>query len=525
MLTHVPPIDKTISDSVLTPDALQFLLQLHTKFNDKRLDLLEVRKLRQEETNEGKMPHFINSNDSTWCIAPIPEDLQKRNVEITGPTDAKMIINALNSGADVFMADFEDSNVPSWKNLIEGQANLTKAIDRTLTFTNPEGKVYKLNDKTAVLMVRPRGWHLNEKHVVIEGTEMSGSLFDFGLYFFHNAKKLLSKGSGPYFYLPKMESHFEARLWNEVFDFSENYLKIPGSTIKATVLIETLFAAFEMDAILYELKDHSAGLNAGRWDYLFSTIRTFQKDPKFIFPDRGQITMTAPFMKAYTELLIKTCHKRGAHAMGGMSAFIPSRKDKAVNDIALEKVREDKRRESKAGCDGTWVAHPDLVSVAREIFSAYLGTKPNQLEVTKDDVKVSESELLDFTISGGKITEAGFHQNISIALIYLESWLRGNGAVAIANLMEDAATAEISRAQLWQWLHNPAAKFDNGKPITAELYKKVLADELEQLKGKLGSESFAKGKFVQASEILNELILNPKFEPFLTPLAYSKLEN
>lgn len=524
MMTNTPPIDPTILNSILTEDALVFLQKLHHQFNPQRLHLLDLRKQKQEQLNQGKLPHFINSKDQSWRIAPIPEDLQKRYVEITGPTDAKMVINALNSGADVFMADFEDSNVPSWKNLIEGQANLIKANERTLTFTNPDGKSYKLNDKIAVLMVRPRGWHLVEKHMIIDGIEMSGALFDFGLYMFHNAKKLLENQSGPYFYLPKTESHLEARLWNDIFIFAEQYLTLPKASIKATVLIETLFAAFEMDAILFELKEHSAGLNAGRWDYIFSTIRAFQKNQKIIFPDRSQITMTAPFMRAYTELLIKTCHHRGAHAMGGMSAFIPNRKDKAINDKAMEKVREDKRRESNDGFDGTWVAHPDLVPIAREVFLAHLGTRPNQLEVTKDKVNITESQLLDFTIQDGKITQEGLRENISIILIYLESWLKGSGAVAISNLMEDVATAEISRSQIWQWLHNPNAKLNDGRDISIELYKKILEEELNKIQEKIGTEQYSTRKYKQAKEIMNELILNPNFEPFLTPLAYSKLE-
>ena len=525
MLTNLPPIDPSVSASVLTPEALEFLTQLHRHFNPRRLNLLEARQERQKHLDNGELPKFIERHNSSWRINPIPPDLARRYVEITGPTDAKMLINALNSGADIFMADFEDANVPTWKNLIEGQANITQAIERKLTFTNPEGKAYKLNDKIAVLMVRPRGWHLPERHLHIDGEPMSGSLFDFGLFAFHNAKRLLDRGSGPYFYLPKLENHLEARLWNDVFIFTQQYLGIPQGSIKATVLIETILAAFEMEAILFELKEHSAGLNAGRWDYIFSIIKKFKRDPKVVFPDRGQITMTAPFMRAYTELLIKICHQHGAHAMGGMSAFIPNRKDKAVNDIALEKVREDKRRESQDGFDGTWVAHPDLVPTARDIFVDYLGTKPNQLEITKDHVAVSEAELLNFAIAGGTISEAGIRQNINVSLIYLESWLRGSGAVAIANLMEDAATAEISRAQIWQWLHNPNAKLADGRAISIELYRKLLSEELETIKKHVGDDQFAKGKYIQAKDIIDQLVTNPHFEDFLTTSAYSSLKD
>jgi malate synthase len=414
------------------------------------------------------------------------------------------------------MADFEDANVPTWNNVIEGQYNLCQAIDRKLTFTNAEGKVYQLNEQIAVLMVRPRGWHLSENNLLIDGEPISASIFDFGLYFYHNAQRLLDNGSGPYFYLPKMESHLEARLWNDIFVVAQHEMSIPQCSIKATVLIETILAVFEMDLILFELRKHSAGLNAGRWDYIFSIIKKFQKNEKVLFPDRGQISMTVPFMRAYTELLVKTCHRRGAQAMGGMAAYIPSRKDKEINDIALEKVREDKRRESKDGFDGTWVAHPDLVPIAREIFVAHLGKKPNQIDVKRDDVKVTAKELLNFTIPKGDISELGLRQNIAVALNYLESWLRGIGAVAIDNLMEDTATAEISRAQLWQWLHNPKAKLDNGQSITPELYQKLLGEEFEKIKNRIGKENIAKSKFAQAKEMLNRLVTDDQFAEFLT---------
>ncbi len=514
-MTRSPTATPAKSETLLTPGALDFLTLLHRQFNPRRLDLLNERKLRQKQLGAGQKPELKIHEDSSWHIAPIPPDLSRRYVEITGPTDAKMIINALNCGADVFMADFEDANVPTWNNVIEGQYNLCQAVDHTLAFTNSEGKEYKLNEDTAVLMVRPRGWHLTESNLIIDGNPISASLFDFGLYFYHNAQRLLDNGSGPYFYLPKIESHLEARLWNDVFVLSQHEIGIPQCSIKATVLIETILAAFEMDLILYELRKHSAGLNAGRWDYIFSIIKKFQHDPKVLFPDRGQITMTVPFMRAYTELIVKTCHRRRAHAMGGMAAFIPNRKDKDVNEHSLEKVREDKKRESKDGFDGTWVAHPDLVPIAREIFVDHLGEKHNQIDHQRDDVKVTANELLDFNIEG-KISEAGLRQNIRVALIYLESWLRGTGAVAIDNLMEDTATAEISRAQIWQWLHNPNAKLDSGKSITRELYNQILSEEYEKINKLIGNEGMTKSRFPDAREMVDRLVLNENFEDFLT---------
>jgi malate synthase len=525
MLEQIPKGASLHSSNVLTSEAIDFLTKLHRNFNPRRLDLLEKRKERQKQLDAGEIPTISVHPDRSWRIAPIPSELAKRHVEITGPTDVKMVINALNSGANVFMADFEDANVPTWKNLLEGQHNLMEAIDRKLSFDSPEGKAYRLKDETAVLMVRPRGWHLDEKHLQIDGEPTSGSLFDFGLYFFHNAKKLLKNGSGPYFYLPKLENHLEARLWNDVFIFAQQELGIPQGTIKATVLIETILAAFEMDLILYELKDHSAGLNAGRWDYIFSIIKKFRRNEKILFPDRAQITMTIPCMRAYTDLLVHTCHQRGAHAIGGMAAYIPNRKDKEVNEIAMGKVREDKKRETQDGFDGTWVAHPDLVSLAHESFTGHLGQKPNQLDFIKDKIQVSSSDLLNFSVTGGKITEEGIRSNIRVCLIYLESWLRGVGAVAINNLMEDAATAEISRSLLWQWLHNPHAKLNDGRSITKELYDNLTKDEFEKIKNSVPPEAFVKGKYAQAKKLLDSLTTKNEFEEFLTLLAYQRLDS
>ncbi len=511
---------------ILTPEAKQFLIKLHRKFNGKRLEILEKRHERQKRIDAGEMPHFPNDSirkDPNWKTASTPPDLQRRWVEITGPTDRKMLINALNSGADIFMADFEDANAPTWNNILEGQKNLSDAITGTITLKTPEGKEYKLKEKTAVLMVRPRGWHLDEKHFFVDGEPISGSLFDFGLYFFRNAKKLINKGTGPYFYLPKMENAQEAKLWNEVFNFAQDELKIPRGTIRATVLLETILAAFEMEEILYELKEHSAGLNAGRWDYLFSIIKKFRNKKDWVFPDRIQLTMTVPFMKAYTDLLVKTCHKRGAHAMGGMAAFIPSRKDPEINEKALTKVREDKIRESNDGFDGTWVAHPDLVQVAREIFEKALQGKPNQKEKLREDVKVQDKDLINLKVREGKITEDGFRKNINIAIQYLYSWLSGVGAVGIFNLMEDAATAEISRAQLWQWVHQKVT-LDNGTKVTVDLYKKFADEETQKIKV-LFEKNLNEKTLANARKILDQLVLNEQFPEFLTLLAYEYLKN
>ncbi len=516
------------SAQVLTPEALVFLEKLEHEFGARRRELLAMRTERQKEIDAGKLPDFLPGTEgvraSDWSVAPVPGDLQSRRVEITGPTDRKMMINALNSGANVFMADFEDANSPTWKNLMEGHINLRDAIERTIIYSSPDGKEYKLNEQIAVLMVRPRGWHLTEKHALVDGKPMSASLFDFGLHLCRNARRLMGKGSGPYFYLPKLESHLEARLWEDVFTFSEGGLGLPRGTIKATVLIETILAAFEMDEILYELKDHIAGLNAGRWDYIFSIIKKFRNQPDFLFPDRGQITMTVPFMRAYTELLVKTCHRRGAHAIGGMAAFIPSRKDPEVNEAALAKVREDKVRESRDGFDGTWVAHPDLVATARVAFDEILGDQPNQKGRLRPEVHVTAEELLDFNVPGGEITEDGLRHNINVALQYLDSWLRGSGAVGIYNLMEDTATAEISRAQVWHWLHHPGTKLADGRAVTEQLYGRLVPQEVDKIRKLYGDENFAASKMQQATSLLNRLILAKDFPEFLTLMAYDELD-
>ena len=514
---------------ILTPEALKFVAKLQREFNSRRLTLLKKRQEKQAEIDSGIMPDFLTitekiRQDKNWKVASTPDDLQDRRVEITGPVERKMMINALNSGANVFMADFEDANSPTWTNIIEGQINLRDAIDRTISFTNPDGKAYKLNEKIATLFVRPRGWHLNDKHIIIDGSEVSGSLLDFGLYFYHNAQKLIDKGSGPYFYLPKLESHLEARLWNDVFVLAQNTLRIPVGTIRATVLIENILVAFEMEEILYELKDHSAGLNAGRWDYIFSVIKKFRNQPKFVLPDRAQITMTVPFMRAYTELLVKTCHQRSAHAIGGMAAFIPSRKDPEINEVALAKVREDKERESHDGFDGTWVAHPDLVPTAKNEFDKILGEKPNQKNRLREEVNVLAKDLLNFNIPNGKITEDGLCLNINVGIQYIESWLRGVGAAAIYNLMEDTATAEISRAQIWQWIHQPKAKLSDGRGITAQLYQKFVPQELRKINEMWGVKLYAKGKFELAADILTRLVKEDDFTGFLTLTAYKELD-
>jgi malate synthase len=512
---------------ILTPEALEFIANLHYKFNNQRLELLKKRQERQKLLNQGVFPSFPKETetirkDSHWKTASTPDDLQQRWVEITGPTDRKMIINAMNSGADIFMADFEDANSPTWDNMLEGQVNLKDTVEGTISFESPDGKQYELNDNPSVLMVRPRGWHLNEKHLVIHGEEVSGSLFDFGLYFFHNAKKLLSKGSGPYFYLPKLESSYEARLWNDVFTYSQKSLGIPQSSIRATVLLETVLAAFEMEEILFELKEHSAGLNAGRWDYIFSIIKKFRRDPNLHLPDRDQITMTVPFMRAYTELLIKTCHHRGAHVLGGMAAFIPNRKDPEVTEKALRKVREDKLREVGDGFDGTWVAHPDLVPIARKIFETSLKGKPHQKDRMRDEVKASAQDLLNFTIPGGTITENGLRHNINVAIQYLASWLSGRGAVAIYNLMEDAATAEISRAQVWQWINNKEV-LDDGREINKKLVKGFIVEEMQMI-SELYGKQFNSKTFTVAKTLFENLVFAEHFIEFLTLPAYEKLD-
>jgi malate synthase len=508
-------------EQVLTPEALAFVVRLHREFNPTRERLLKGRDERQQALDAGERPDFLAETkairDGKWQVAPAPADLMDRRVEITGPVERKMMINALNSGAKVFMSDLEDSLSPTWENVIQGQINLYDAVRRTITFDNPDGRQYRLNEQTAVLLLRPRGWHLTEKHVLVDGEKISASLFDFGLHFFHNAQELLARGSGPYYYLPKLESHLEARLWNDVFNFAQDALGIAPGSIRATVLIETILAAFEMEEILYELREHSAGLNAGRWDYIFSAIKKFRMKKDMILPDRVQITMTVPFMRAYTELLVRTCHKRGAHAIGGMAAFIPSRRDPEVNRIALGKVRDDKNREAHDGFDGSWVAHPDLVPTAMTAFDEVLGERPNQRERLRDDVRVTAADLQNFTIPGGKVTREGFRMNVDVALQYINSWLLGNGAAAIYNLMEDAATAEISRGQLWQWIHN-GAKLEDGTPCTIELYNEVRAAQLEKL------TATGAGRYQEAADILDALVDSKHFVEFLTLPAYIGLE-
>jgi len=502
---------------ILTPEAVRFVASLAAKFEGRRQELLARRQERQGEIDAGHFPDFLTETTdirvSEWTVARIPRDLTDRRVEITGPVDRKMVINALNSGANVFMADFEDANSPTWSNNVEGQINLRDANRRTIEFTSPEGKKYKLNDKIATLLVRPRGWHLNEKHVLREGKPISGSLFDFGLYFFHNAKQLIANGSGPYFYLPKLESHVEARLWNDVFNFAQDSLGIPRGTIRATVLIETILASFEMDEILYELKDHSAGLNCGRWDYIFSFIKKFRNFPTFVLPNRAEVTMERHFLKSYVELLIQTCHRRGIHAMGGMAAQVPIKNDPVANEQALEKVRLDKLREVKAGHDGTWVAHPGLVPIAKQIFDEGMPT-PNQISKKREEVHITAKDLLAAT--DGTITEAGLRWNIDVGLQYLEAWLRGVGCVPIYNLMEDAATAEICRAQVWQWVKF-GAKLDDGRPVTAAMVNQVVDEQL----AKRGN---ADAEFTKAAQIFRQMMTSADFQEFLTLPAYSFID-
>ena len=506
---------------ILSADALAFIEKLHRQFQPARRALLARRAERQAEFDAGALPKFLPETESVrtgaWKVASPPADMRKRWVEITGPVERKMMINALNSGADVFMADFEDSLSPTWENVVVGQANLKDAVRRRLEYVSPEGKAYRLNPTIATLLVRPRGWHLSEKHVAVDGEPVSASLFDFGLSFFHNARERLDRGTGPYYYLPKMQSHLEARLWNDVFLFAQDALGVPRGSVRATVLIETLPAAFEMEEILSELREHGSGLNAGRWDYLFSMIKTLSGKRGLVLPDRAQLTMTVPFMRAYTELLVKTCHRRGAHAMGGMAAFIPSRRDAAVNEAALAKVREDKLRESGDGFDGTWVAHPDLVPVAREVFEKALAGRPNQKERLREEVAVTAEMLVDTRVPGGTVTEAGVRGNVNVGLQYLNSWLTGNGAAAIFNLMEDVATAEISRSQLWQWTHH-GAKLADGRPVTRALYETVRSEEI----GKLGGPGA--GRLREAAEILDGLVAAEDFVEFLTLPAYRYLE-
>jgi malate synthase len=506
---------------ILTPEALAFVEKLARAFQPTRAKLLAKRVERQQEIDNGVMPDFLPATksireDKNWRVASIPTDLQDRRTEITGPVDRKMVINALNSGAKVFMADFEDATSPTWKNLIEGQFNLRDAVRRTISFSNPDGKQYQLNEKTATLLVRPRGWHLSEKHVLIDGEPISASLFDFGLYFFHNAAELLKRGSGPYFYLPKMESHLEARLWNDVFNFAQDALKIPRGSIRATVLIETILATFETEEILYELREHSAGLNCGRWDYIFSFIKKFRNLPGFTLPDRSQVTMTSPFMRAYCLNVIKVCHSRGAHAMGGMAAQIPIKSDAAANEAALAKVLADKEREASDGHDGTWVAHPGLVPIALKAFDKHM-PQANQISKQRDDIHVTAADLLKpFT---GTITEDGLRGNIRVGVQYLEAWLGGNGCVPLYNLMEDAATAEISRAQIWQWLKHNAELVD-GRKITTQLYDELLPQEMARIEKEVGSERFSKGNYSIAANLFSEMSKSAQFAEFLTLPAY-----
>ena len=510
-------------ERVLTPDAIEFVADLHQHFNDRRVELLAARQARQALLDRGHLPAFLASTedvraDRSWRVAPAPPDLNDRRVEITGPAERKMIINALNSGAKVFMADFEDALSPTWANVVGGQANLQDAVRRTIELVTPE-KSYRLNDVTATLLVRPRGWHLEEKHFRLGGKPVSASLFDFGMYFFHNAAALLQRGTGPYFYLPKLESHLEARLWNDVFNYAQDLLEIPQGTIRCTVLVETILGAFEMEEILYELRTHGCALNAGRWDYIFSLIKKFHEHETFLLPDRAQVTMAVPFMRAYTQLLVRTCHGRGAHAIGGMAAFIPNRRDPEVTERALAKVTEDKEREAGDGFDGTWVAHPDLVPTAKDVFDRFLGERPNQLERLREDVRVEAGQLLDVRVPDGAVTRAGVRNNVSVALQYISTWLAGTGAVAIYNLMEDAATAEIARAQLWQWLHLHATLTD-GQRLDEALYQEVRAEALAEIRALPGVDG---GRLNRATALLDRLVLDEQFMPFLTIPGYELL--
>ncbi|MBI4512945.1 MAG: malate synthase A [Gemmatimonadetes bacterium] len=509
---------------ILTQQALEFLAGLEREFGGRRRELLRKRVVRQTEIDAGRMPDFLAETErirkASWTVAEIPKDLHDRRVEITGPVDRKMIINALNSGASVFMADFEDANSPTWANCVQGQTNLRDAVNRVITFTSPEGKRYALNEETATLMVRPRGWHLPEKHVRVDGRPISASLFDLGLFFFHNARRLIENGTGPYFYLPKLESHLEARLWNDVFQKAQDDLGIPRGTIRATVLIENILAAFEEEEILYELREHSAGLNCGRWDYIFSVIKKFRNREEWLLPDRARVTMTTRMMRSYSLLTIRTCHRRGAQAIGGMAAQIPVKDDPRANEEALAKVREDKEREAGDGHDGTWVAHPGLVPLAKEVFDRLM-PGPNQLDRLRDDVQVTRGELL--TVPEGEITERGLRHNIDVAIQYLEAWLGGTGCVPIYNLMEDAATAEISRAQIWQWVHQPRGKLSDGRKVTADLFRSFVPEELEKIKGMVGESRFVSGNYDLATRILDRLVTDDEFDDFLTLPAYEHI--
>ncbi|HEU5326027.1 MAG TPA: malate synthase A [Candidatus Limnocylindria bacterium] len=509
------------ADEILTPDALAFVAELHRRFDPRRRELLAARAERQARFDAGELPDFLVETasvreDDGWQVAPAPGDLLDRRVEITGPVEPKMMINALNSGARVFMGDFEDALSPTWSNVVTGQWAVREAVRRRLTFETDE-KAYRLNPEIATLVIRPRGWHLDEANVLVDGSPISASLFEFGLVLFHNAREQLDRGSGPYLYLPKLESHLEARLWNEVFVWAQERIGIPHGSIRATVLIETILAAFEMDEILYELRDHAAGLNAGRWDYIFSVIKKFRSRPDFVLADRAAVTMTVPFMRAYTELLVRTCHRRGAHAMGGMAAFIPSRRDPEVNERAMAAVRADKERESRDGFDGTWVAHPDLVPLATEVFDAVVGDRPHQKDRLRPEVHVSARALLDVRVPDGSVTDAGVRANVSVGLAYLASWLAGNGAAAINNLMEDAATAEISRSQLWQW-RTHGVPLDDGRPFDADRYAAIRDEELAPLRRR-----YPEAPWTDAANLLDQLVLADDFVEFLTLPAYPLL--
>ncbi len=509
---------------ILTPEAVRFVASLARQFSGRRNELLKLRAIRQHEIDAGRFPDFLAETrairEAEWQVAPIPHDLMDRRVEITGPVDRKMVINALNSGASTYMADFEDSNSPTWDNCIQGQVNLRDAVNGTIEFTSAEGKHYSLNDHVATLIVRPRGWHLDERHMRVDGNAVPAGLFDFGLFFFHNAKNLRKRKSAPYFYLPKMESHLEARLWNDVFNFSQDMVGVPRGTIRATVLIETILAAFEMDEILFELRDHSAGLNCGRWDYIFSFIKRFRNHAEFVLPDRSLVTMDRHFLNSYVDLLIRTCHRRGIHAMGGMAAQIPIKNDTAANDAAIAKVRADKLREVRAGHDGTWVAHPGLVPVAKAIFDEHM-TAPNQIGVARDDVRVTAADLI--AVPDGDITEHGLRTNINVGVLYLESWLRGSGCVPLYNLMEDAATAEISRAQVWQWLRHQA-RLTDGRTVTPELVSALLAEEMNQIRSAVGETEYAAGRYAMASKLFSDFMLSDDFAEFMPAVAYEFLD-
>jgi malate synthase len=512
---------------ILSDEAVAFVADLNRRFRPRRNELLAARAARRAEIAAGGTLGFLPETEhirtGEWSAPAAPADLTDRRVEITGPTERKMTINALNSGAKVWLADLEDANTPHWANVIDGQQNLYDAIRRDITLAT-SAKTYELGGGPyPTIVVRPRGWHLDERHLPVDGEPAVGALVDFGLYFFHNAKELLERGSGPYFYLPKMESHHEAELWNDVFTHAQEALGIEVGTIRATVLIETIPAAFEMEEILYALRPHLSGLNAGRWDYLFSIIKYFRDNPAMVLPDRAAVTMTAPFMRAYTELLVSTCHRRGAFAMGGMAAFIPSRRDPEVNKVALAKVREDKEREAGDGFDGSWVAHPDLVPVCMEIFDRVLGDKPNQLDRLRPDVHVEPAQLLDVASAGGAVTEAGLRSNVSVGLQYLEAWLRGNGAVGINNLMEDAATAEISRSQIWQWIHN-SVRLDDGTPVTADLVGRIEDEELAKIREAVGDEAWASSRFDDARKLFERVALADDFADFLTTAAYDSID-